>query len=89
LWRPNNHEWRTLPGEFKASLGRFTNSNGEQIINLRAAHLETADFKEAVLEDAKGYTHKQLVRQAGSLEDAFMPDGQKYEAWLETTQGQN
>jgi hypothetical protein len=85
----NNHEWPTLQGEFEASLGRFTKSNGEQTINLRAAHLETADFKEAVLKDAKGFRQEQLERQAGSLEDAFMPDGQKYDACLETTQGQN
>jgi hypothetical protein len=64
----NNHEWLTLPGKFKASIDRFTKSNGEQITTLRAAPLETADLKEAVLKDAKGFTQEQLEKQAGSLD---------------------
>ncbi len=79
----NNHEWLTLPGEFKASIDSFTKPNGEQITNLRAAHLERADLrgadlKEDVLKDAKGFTQEQLERQAGSPEDAIMPDGSKH-----------
>jgi hypothetical protein len=50
--------------------------------NLSGANLIEADLSEADLSGAKGTTNAQLKGQAESLEDATMPNGQKYEDWL-------
>jgi uncharacterized protein YjbI with pentapeptide repeats len=47
------------------------------------ANLRNASLFRADLSDAYGYTQKQLA-QAGSLEGATMPNGQKYEDWLKS-----
>jgi uncharacterized protein YjbI with pentapeptide repeats len=73
----NNHEWLTLPGEFKASIDRLTKPNGEQITNLGAAHLERADLRGADLRGAK-VTREQL-NTCESYEGAAMPDGTVHE----------
>ena len=57
-------------------------------VNLREADLHGADLSEtdltfANLTDAEGITNEELDQQAASLEDATMPNGQKYEDWLE------
>lgn len=57
-------------------------------VNLREADLHGADLSEtdltfANLTDAEGITNEELDQQASSLEDATMPNGQKYEDWLE------
>jgi hypothetical protein len=46
------------------------------------AHLQGADFTGSV-----GVTEEQLHEQARSLKGAIMPDGQKYEDWLENRKG--
>lgn len=56
--------------------------------DLRGAHLNgtvvhDANLSGANLSDATGKTAEQLDGQAGSLEGAIMPDGRKYEEWLE------
>jgi uncharacterized protein YjbI with pentapeptide repeats len=45
--------------------------------DLRGAHLNGANLRHAT-----GKTAEQLDGQAGSLEGAIMPNGQKYEDWL-------
>src|SRR5215211_5227002 len=47
-------------------------------VDLRSADLSFADVR-----GAKGITNEKLERQASSLEGAIMPNGQKYEDWLE------
>jgi hypothetical protein len=47
--------------------------------NLKGANLERAD-----LQYAQGITKKVLEQQAKSLQGATMPDGQKYEEWIES-----
>jgi hypothetical protein len=49
--------------------------------DLSGADLSGADLAEANLSGAQGFTPEQ-VRQATSLERATMPNGQKYEEWL-------
>jgi hypothetical protein len=49
------------------------------IISLNGANLSGAD-----LCGAKGVTNEELEQQALSLVDATMPNGQKYEDWLES-----
>jgi uncharacterized protein YjbI with pentapeptide repeats len=56
-------------------------------VNLREADLHGADLSEtdltfANLTDAEGITNEELDQQASSLEDATMPNGQKYEDWI-------
>jgi uncharacterized protein YjbI with pentapeptide repeats len=48
---------------------------------LHRADLRGADLRGADLHGAEGITSEQLERQARSLQDATMPDGQKYEDW--------
>jgi uncharacterized protein YjbI with pentapeptide repeats len=50
--------------------------------NLRNANLDGANLSGAYLGSAEGITNEELEQQAGSLEGATMPNGQKYEAWL-------
>jgi uncharacterized protein YjbI with pentapeptide repeats len=50
--------------------------------NLSDADLLDADFSDANLSGAVGWTEEHL-KQARSLEGATMPNGQKYEDWLE------
>jgi uncharacterized protein YjbI with pentapeptide repeats len=50
--------------------------------DLIGADLGGADLGAANLTGAKGITNKELEQQAASLEDATMPNGQKYEDWL-------
>lgn len=45
-----------------------------------------ADLTGANLTDAKGVTNEELQR-AASLRGATMPDGRKYEDWLESQGG--
>jgi hypothetical protein len=57
--------------------------------NLSGADLSGADLGgayliDANLSDAKGVTNEELEQQALSLVDATMPNGQKYEDWLES-----
>jgi uncharacterized protein YjbI with pentapeptide repeats len=57
------------------------------VANLSGAHLFNADLSDANLwranlSGAQGITNEQIDAQARSLEDATMPDGQKYEDWL-------
>src|SRR5215217_2515966 len=54
--------------------------------SLSKAILSDASLFRADLSDAYGYTQKQLA-QAGSLEGATMPNGQKYEDWLKDREG--
>ena len=51
--------------------------------NLSGADLAKADLSGADLSDARGLTEAQLT-EAKSLEGATMPNGQKYEGWLES-----
>jgi uncharacterized protein YjbI with pentapeptide repeats len=50
--------------------------------HLNDAILSGADLRGADLRDARGITNGELDQQAGSLEGATMPNGQKYEVWL-------
>jgi uncharacterized protein YjbI with pentapeptide repeats len=57
--------------------------------NLSDAVLLNADLSNAVLDNAnlsgaEGITNEELEQQARSLEDATMPNGQKYEVWLKS-----
>jgi hypothetical protein len=61
-------------------------------VNFTDADLKRADFTGADLDgadftDAKGVTAQQLHQEAKSLEDATMPNGQKYEDWLKSKGG--
>jgi uncharacterized protein YjbI with pentapeptide repeats len=57
--------------------------------DLREAQLDGADLTKTYLRDAdltgcRGISNEQLEKQASSLEGATMPNGQKYEDWLES-----
>jgi hypothetical protein len=59
------------------------------VLDLSSADLTYADLSDANLSGANlrhatGKTAEQLGGQAGSLEGAIMPDGQKYEEWLKS-----
>jgi uncharacterized protein YjbI with pentapeptide repeats len=71
--------------------------------DLQGATLERADLREATLgsasftganlsgadlRDAEGITNEELEQQAESLEGATMPNGQKYEEWLQDKKAQ-
>jgi uncharacterized protein YjbI with pentapeptide repeats len=55
--------------------------------NLYSADLSEADLSGANLSGARGLTNEELDQQAKSLEDATMPNGQKYEEWLKDREG--
>ena len=55
---------------------------------LHGAYLEDADLRGADLRDVQGVTDEELDQQAKSLEGATMPNGQKYEDWLKTREGE-
>ena len=50
--------------------------------NLTDADLNGAHLSDANLHSARGITNEELEQQAAFLEDATMPNGQKYEDWL-------
>jgi uncharacterized protein YjbI with pentapeptide repeats len=50
--------------------------------NLSDANLSDANLNHANLNHASGITNEEMEQQAASLEDATMPNGQKYEDWL-------
>jgi uncharacterized protein YjbI with pentapeptide repeats len=52
--------------------------------NLSGADLRDANLRDAYLAGATGMTNEELGRQAGSLEGATMPNGQKYADWLKS-----
>jgi uncharacterized protein YjbI with pentapeptide repeats len=52
---------------------------------LRKANLTGASLRGANLRGAKGITNEELAQQACSLEGATMPDGRKYEDWLNSS----
>jgi hypothetical protein len=54
--------------------------------NLSNANLSNANLSGAILSEAQGWTEDQL-REASSLEEATMPNGQKYEDWLKDREG--
>ena len=49
---------------------------------LRRAHLLGADLSGANLRGAEGFTNEEIEQEASSLEGATMPNGQKYQDWL-------
>jgi hypothetical protein len=51
---------------------------------LRPSWNRATNLTEADLTDAMGVTNEELQQQAASLEGATMPDGQKYEEWVES-----
>jgi uncharacterized protein YjbI with pentapeptide repeats len=51
--------------------------------NLSGANLNSAKLSNANLRRARGVTNEQLEKQAWMLEGATMPNGQKYEDWLQ------
>jgi uncharacterized protein YjbI with pentapeptide repeats len=51
---------------------------------LGGADLSNADLRHANLRGAEGITNEELDQQAASLEGATMPNGQKYEDWLQS-----
>jgi uncharacterized protein YjbI with pentapeptide repeats len=55
--------------------------------NLSEADLSDTDLSGANLCGATGVTNLELKRQAKSLQGATMPNGQKYEEWLENREG--
>ena len=55
--------------------------------DLSGAVIHDANLSGANLSNATGKTAEQLDGQAGSLEGAIMPDGQKYEDWLKDKGG--
>jgi Pentapeptide repeats (8 copies) len=62
----------------------YTDLSGADLENadLSGVHLHAADFRRADLRGAIGITNEELEQQAISLEGATMPNGQKYEEWL-------
>ena len=68
---------------------REANLQGANLTNakLKEANLTTANLKEANLKEAD-VTDEQLARSK-SLEGAIMSNGQKYEEWLGTAEGQD
>jgi uncharacterized protein YjbI with pentapeptide repeats len=49
---------------------------------LRRAHLLGADLSGANLRGAEGFTNEEIEQEASSLKGATMPNGQKYQDWL-------
>jgi hypothetical protein len=56
-------------------------------VNLNGTVLHDANLSGANLSHATGKSAEQLDGQAGSLEGAIMPNGQKYEDWLKDKEG--
>ena len=52
--------------------------------NLYKANLSGASLQNATLSDTSGITSEELEKQVVTLEDATMPNGQKYEEWLKS-----
>jgi uncharacterized protein YjbI with pentapeptide repeats len=55
--------------------------------NLTFAILRDADLRDANLSGVKGITMEKLNQQAKSLKGATMPNGKKYEEWLQDKEG--
>ena len=55
--------------------------------DLSRANLSKANLSGVDLSGARGITNEELEQQAGSLEGATMPNGQKYEDWLKDKVG--
>jgi hypothetical protein len=55
--------------------------------DLSDAGLQGANLAGADLSGAMGITNEELERQASTLEDATLPNGQKYEDWLKDKEG--
>jgi len=79
----------SVPGEgtFRgAYLGvlTLTNLSGAHLAaaNLNDANLSNANLSDSKLLGAEGIKNEELAQQAETLEGATMPDGQKYEEWL-------
>jgi len=70
----------------KLSSTRRANGRVSQT-NLAQADLCEADFRGADLSNVSGVTADQLDQQAKSLKGATMPNGQKYEDWLNDKEG--
>ena len=51
--------------------------------NMSGAILKGANMSRANMSGASGITNEELEQQAHSLKGATMPNGQKYEDWLE------
>jgi uncharacterized protein YjbI with pentapeptide repeats len=59
---------------------------GLLVANLSEAYLYDAGLSGANLFEARRWTENQL-REARTLKDATMPNGQKYEDWLKDKEG--
>ena len=46
------------------------------------------DLSYANLRNVKGVTNEELEYQTATIEDATMPNGQKYEDWLKSREGE-
>ena len=46
------------------------------------------DLSYANLRNVKGVTNEELEYQTATIEDATMPNGQKYEDWLKSCEGE-
>jgi uncharacterized protein YjbI with pentapeptide repeats len=55
--------------------------------DLSGAKLSEASLNEANLSNIRGVTGEELEQQAASLEEATMPNGQKYEDWRKDIEG--
>ena len=73
-----------LRGTFLRGADLAISEEIKEVTDLTGADLTGTDLKEANLYFAQGVTNEQLQQQAESLEGATMPDGQKYEEWLES-----
>ena len=65
---------------------------GHVVVDLRGADLSEANLSGADLSGAdlirvRGVTSKELAQRVGPLAGAIMPNGQKYEDWLEVEEG--
>jgi uncharacterized protein YjbI with pentapeptide repeats len=65
-----------------ADLRDVTLTRPDQKAFLRRAHLLGADLSGANLRGAEGFTNEEIEQEASSLEGATMPNGQKYQDWL-------
>ena len=65
-----------------AALIQSTSTESDDVI----IALSGADLSNANLSNAEGVTNQQLEREAYSLFEATMPNGQKYEDWLKDRQ---